>query len=199
MNINSNRFSPNFKAQYLFPAKVQKLNPTNNEWVKVDTCIAELHPKDIKDLNVLADLNVMWRANINEMCFASDLYQDALNVHTNAWQESEAKRNFWALTTQKENFERLVPEEILGISEITADCNNGPYEIAYLQVAPEHKRNSHFREFKYVGSAIMNKILEFFKGNIVLTADSSAVDFYKIFGFVEKDVSSKYQLILKRK
>lgn len=199
MNISKIQPYLNFKANYIDSSAVLRVNQQSKIWYNQDVTIVELDPNNFDDLNVLADANAIWRGNIHEMCFANDIYADALSKRNNHNIKPEFESSFLAITTQKDRFEKIKLSNVLGLSEILTNYTTGNHDIAYLQVSPEHTFNSPHREYKKIGYKFMQKIMEFFKGNIELVSTDEAINFYKLLGFVEKNTLSHAQLIYRHK
>ena len=92
---------------------------------------------------------------------------------------------FYALTTQKDKFECIEPESVLGIIQ-TSKRKKDRY-IEYLQTNPEYKFGESMRGFKGIGKVLVQTVLSIIGPNkiVQLDSDESAVGFYKKLGFIE--------------
>ena len=111
------------------------------------------------------------------------------NIATSAHWMTFKPIDVYALTSQKDNFETLRYEKILGFAAMRKDEKKlKNTKLYYLQVRPsamnvnqENKVN-----YKHVGSAILTKLKKLYK-NITLDADNdkNVIAFYKSNGFIE--------------
>ena len=110
--------------------------------------------------------------------------------------ESQQER-FFGITEQKENFENLDHNKILGILQ-TRRNSSGKLEIENLQVSPETNFDAIVRKHKNVGRALLTGVKEIFKDEkeIVVNALDSAVPFYEKLGFIK--TAKKNIMIFKR-
>ncbi|MBP3821327.1 hypothetical protein J6G99_06780 [bacterium] len=155
----------------------------NNIYIPYNTSIVELDKNDNKDFQSLYDLAHLW----NEKYNGSFAYDILLEASKNKPNFDMFKEHYIALTTQENNFEKLDPEQILGVSMITEYDNSS--EINWLQVKPDTKCiGNKNRKFKDIGKAIIDYIKSESSGrHIWLTSSIEAVDFYKKQHFKPRD------------
>ncbi len=169
--INMNTL--NFKANFINPVQIQKLD--GNNYKPVEASFTELNLQDKKDIFSLKEASQDWGE-----CYATDMY-----ICSRDEVPDGNKKHIYALTTQKQNFEYLKPDNILGLVEFyeKPDKTN---KIELLQVHPDNIAMQFGRpKYKRVGSAIIDSLKNLFPNNpIKLHSVSTAKGFYKKLGFV---------------
>lgn len=169
-----------FGAKYIKPAYVQKISFDDGvpRCIKV-SCI-ELSSENSADVDAAFDVSEIWDTD--------EGYPEriALSMQT-VPNKIGAKDRYFALTTQKNNFETPDPDKILAISYITTRDNET--EVEYLQVRPS-KITDYNKPYTYqkVGTAMLDLFKKlFFDKKIVLWSRPTAVDFYLKNGFTVED------------
>ena len=179
-----------FKAQYIDSTNIIKIADNKNKNAHKVSFI-ELDAKDPSDLNAIRKVARSW----DKYSYASDIYNHALSAHL--WNEDTGQA-FFALTEQRNNFEKANPFDILGICEIRKRFGTN-YYLNYIQTDPEFMFEPlRFGEatYKNIGKALIKKVLDYFpKKNLVLHATSSSIDFYKKIGGIVINPDSKYILL----
>ena len=180
----------NFKAQYIQPAVI-KQKGVNNQYQDYKVSIAELKIDSQEDFIALNNLNCDWD---NCKSLTNDIAKifNALYAKT---KPSEGE-HFYVATVQKDNYNKLDKDNILGIIH-TRKTNNG-IEIENLQVSPETNYSAVVRQFKEVGQSLINLVIKLNKNTpITLIAEYSVTPFYEKLGFIKvcKDTT---QMVLKR-
>lgn len=171
----------NFTGTYLFNAKINKKD-RNNKFIPHEASLVQMHPSSKNDILTLKSTTEAWHENSNVLSFADIIYDDAKNIHEQELDTGIHK--FYALTNQKRDFKKLIPEEILGLTEITTFPNSKKINIDIFEVDPENNHWSEERTYKKIGSALLNAIKEIFEGKeITVHSAPSALDFYKKNGF----------------
>ena len=169
--INMNTL--NFKANFINPVQIQKLD--GNNYKPVEASFTELNLQDKKDIFSLKEASQDWGE-----CYATDMY-----ICSRDEVPDGNKKHIYALTTQKQNFEYLKPDNILGLVEFyeKPDKTN---KIELLQVHPDNIAMQFGRpKYKRVGFAIIDSLKNLFPNNpIKLHSVSTAKGFYKKLGFV---------------
>ena len=122
--------------------------------------------------------------------FAADIHRDMyLGSNRDAY-------SFYALTEQKDNFEILEPEKILGFIQMRPH-NEILHEIEYLQSHPSTYYTPEKSIYKHIASTMINNIIDLFpKRNIILMPIESAKKFYYKMGFEQIPYSNKLKLIV---
>ena len=89
----------------------------------------------------------------------------------------EYRPSFFVITKQKDNFEKLVPEDILGIAE-TSTTFGAIKNLDYLQTNPNFL-NKVQPAFKHIGMAMLKFIEGIYKGQrLEIISVSKAENFY---------------------
>ena len=139
-----------------------------------------------RDIDVLKKLRKIWPKS-----FAADIYRDNRTINDLI--------SVYALTTQQKEFDKLSPERILGLAEIT----NGGDEVVleYIQTNPAYTYEEEIndRSYKGIGKALLNSLKNLKHINVItLSSLFSKLTFYEENGFeVCKD--NGYEMIWKRK
>lgn len=158
-----------FTAKFISPATVLKSAETGKYLQKTVSCV-ELSPKSKKDLQSLKDLHELW----GHGNYSGDIYYDAKDF--DGYFE-EYRPSFFAITKQKDNFEKLVPEDILGIAE-TSTTFGAIKNLDYLQTNPNFL-NKVQPAFKHIGMAMLKFIEEIYKGQrLEIISASKTENFY---------------------
>ena len=145
--------------------------------------MVELTRNDISDLR---EVSKKWRSTLG-LYIASD---SRTFINSGSY-------HFYALTKQKNNFEKLVVDDVLGLAEIKElDTFN---RVLYIQTKPEYISRrygcslpdricnsfknvliSPFRKFKHIGKGMLDSVKDIFPDKrIELTSVDEAVGFYK--------------------
>ncbi len=202
--------SINFKANYLNSARVQKYQ--NSEYRPFDASFVKVDLNNQQDLDALKSTAIEW----GETAFSSPIYSAASG---DSKLEKPGNRHFYILTSQKNSFDKLNPDTILGMAEI--DKLSETNSLEYLQVNPKyitsHKKKTVIDkcldiifkpkeetkvipEYKQIGSAILNSLKSIFSDKpMILLTVPEAKKFYKKNGFVQESIINPYGLIWKRK
>lgn len=169
-NINNT----NFKAKFVGKTEIKKLNTLKNEYEKYGVSFLEFDASNKNDLKAMKNISRYWCDSqfAWDVCQSADaIFHEALNPKTN---------KVYLLTKQKDNFEKLKPDEVLGLADVeTKKYENGEdyLYIHRLQTNPDFlDKEQPF--FKHIGTGILN-ILKSFNKVIELNSISSARGFYK--------------------
>lgn len=149
-------------------------------WKPIDVSIVELDSTKLSDVNALGKTSKNWDKKgaiyVKHILFNIIPYLKA--------GIADIKDHYYALTTQQDNFEKLEPENILGLMLFREknDCKN---EICYLEVNPSTTKNKNiFRKYKDVGKTLVEFVKsQFSQKKIEVWSDLDAIDFYKKRGF----------------
>ena len=162
-----------FKAQYIGNSVIQD---RNNKDVVVSS--VKLDPNSKNDVKTVEILFEDWFPQYKGILI-DDVYYDFIDYY-----KQKEKKDYYALTTQNNNFQKLDPDKILGIAEYSNFANKNYNYIDYIQVNPKYMANKQEREYKNIGSALLDTIknLNGYK-NIYLNSIHEAVDFYTKNGF----------------
>lgn len=119
------------------------------------------------DINCIEDIAELWKTNIIE------------KLATSVYIPLKGTKNpkIYAISTQKENFHKVSPKNVLGIFEVTERDNL--YALEYLEVKPTHTYGNKKRTFSEVGKACLDYIKTKFRHrDVEIYALESAAPFY---------------------
>lgn len=117
-----------FTAKFISTATVRKF-ANNGNYIPAEANVVELYTKNKNDLKTLQEIKELWR----KPNYAGAICEDAFSA--NATYE-EYRPSFYAITTQKDMFEKLLPEDILGLAE-TRTTFGAIKSLDFLQTNPE--------------------------------------------------------------
>lgn len=204
-----------FKANFIHLTNIQNLN--NDGYKPFNASFVEINPKNKNDISLLKCLSDTWGSD----SYAGSIYSAALGDSKldNLIIENPIDRKFFALTSQKNSYEKLDPKKVLGMVHINNYSNAN--SIEFLQVNPEYitplKKestveklfNKMFKitkatpkqpEYKHIGSGMLDSLKKLFPDKpITLLSVSTAIKFYKKNGFVRAIFFNPYGLIWKNK
>lgn len=163
-----------FTAKFISPVTVKKI-ATGGEYIPTTVNAVELSAKNKNDLKSLEAIKDLWGKD----SYAGEIYEDAHYV--NDYYE-EYRPSFYAITTQKDSFEKLHPENVLGLAE-TQTTFGKIKSLDYLQTNPEFL-NKLQPEIKRIGTAMLGFIENINKGRrIEINPAISARSFYLQHGY----------------
>lgn len=177
--------SINFRAKFIKNDYIRKIDTTCNTYKPSKVTLVELDGGKQSDLFAVSDISKNWK---NEK-YASSIARIMQCLFSGFLDKNE--RKIFALTTQKEHFNRLQSDKILGITEIDLSKGKGVY-LDYIQVNPKYmytKTNPN-RKYKDVGKCILDFIKNFYKKEITLCSDFRVTNFYEKNGFELEDASN---------
>lgn len=184
----------NFTGQHISTTTILKYNGSN--YCRFKANIVELSPYSEDDLQTLKNTSYYWQDNNAKDSLIKKMYRTALIFNNKEYLE-ECCPKFYAITTQQDRFEKLNPEDILSVSQIS-EISKDLVEIDFFQVAPECEYGTFERKYKKTGSEMLNFIKKRYKDSIlILSAIISAIPFYKKMGF-ESISTDKTRWLLKR-
>ena len=167
-----------FTASYKTSAVIQTRR--GDSFNPVQAYIVELDKNNAEDLNSLHKVSRLWNKENSNLIYymLADFIQDLdLKPDVN-------ENHCLILTTQKDNFENIDPQKVLGAMLFSEE--NMENELNWLQVQPKH--NSKFkpvsRRYKGVGTALVSYLkAKFTDKPIYVYSSNTAIDFYKKLGF----------------
>ena len=179
-----------FKAKYIGPATVQKLN-TKNEFKDYKVSAVEFEQGSEADKRVLSSLHENW--GFGDYYSRDIFYSYMAQSH---FPNSHKYQRYIALTLQASDFDHPKSDDILGVMEITkgiSDVN----QITFIQIKPEYMKNNLNRIIKGVGTELL-KVAEKLmpKGDIKLNAHNSAIEFYESNGYT---LINNYKIMIKKR
>ncbi len=161
-----------FKAKYISRHQIKQRN--NNNSINVN--MVQIDPMSEKDIQSIRTVNSIWE---NGCTYADDILDDLYEyVETNL-----PHKVFFALTTQKKDFQELIPEKILGLGEVLTEPNSDKIKFKRLQTTPKEEYQNPKRSLTGIGKALLSGIKTMFPVNIILESDKDAKGFYLKNGF----------------
>ena len=169
----------NFTASYINQVKIKEKQPQSSKFKESSASLVELSMLDKNDVKTLEELSYDW----GDTSYATNLYE--LSKYVNYKGCSDLNSNILAVTTQKEDFEKLDAGKVLGLVEYIKKDDNSA-RISLIETNPEHTYYSNDREYKNIGKCMVKGVASYSKANkITLHSVSSAKYFYKQMGFVQ--------------
>jgi hypothetical protein len=164
-----------FGAKYINHINVGKLNGKNYSQVEVP--FVEINPLNKNDIDALNDIAKYW---------IDDKFATNISVTANAIYEDKnpEKIKIYALTSQTDCFEKLNPDNILGVIE-TENISPFHIHINRFQVKPDYVYNRDL-EYAGVGTSILSSLKALCnKITAISECDESTKMFYVRNGFQE--------------
>ena len=166
MNISTSNI--NFKAEYLDKAVIQKRSFVYKPY---EVSIVKFDRDNSLDKKALKSFI---KSCGEHSAIEGILYNNSLDEH------------IVGITTQKDNFHKVNPDEILGVMKYL-DFDDGEYYITNLQTKPDYKHSIFklFRKYKDVGKSLVKMLMDKKDAKrISLFPLDSAIPFYKKLGFI---------------
>lgn len=179
----------NFKANYIGSVNIKDSFRDKNQ-ANCKASFVEMNPQSKQDVTTMREVTLNWgrdsyAANIMEHFQYSHFCEDDLD-----------ESRFFALTTQKNNFEKLETDDVLALALISKESKKR-VDLKYLQVDPENNYFSNERRYEGIGSGILYSICKLFENkDIFLLSARTACEFYKLQGF--KQIKNTTFFVLKR-
>lgn len=175
MNTISNNSNICFGAIFKNPVKILKKDVTGN-YIPHNAAFVEIEPNNNADIKALANINRYWAERDQYAC---DMYATALELRSDKALQNNTR--IFAVTEQKDKFEKLNDKKILGLAEVSTRKPKVFY-ISYIQVDPRNVF-SISPEFKRVGTRILDSV-KLFANRILLSPSSKSIaKFYEENGF----------------
>ena len=170
---NSNNLA--FKARFLQNIPVLKFNYKTKNYDKVLSSFVEFDPKNIDDAKALSEVVNYWENDKYACCILNGFEYCTKNL------DKCEKYKIFALTSQKNNYDKLISDELLGLAQMDIEDGQTHY-LSYLQVKPAYIEQYNIlgnRIYKGIGSGILSALKKIYN-SISLRASSSGLDsFYK--------------------
>lgn len=176
----------NFKARYIRTVQIQKQKLSGYNPIKAS--FIKLNPYNTKDIETMNKVAGKW-----DNYYAELIYEDLKSIHNKSAKE---KFDVYALTLQKKNFQRLVPDKILGLVKFLRE-NHAYNKIDLLSADPTYSFDPARQPiYKHIGSEIIKSLQTIFPHKTIeADAVNKAIPFYIKNGF--KQVSnSKSNLMI---
>lgn len=175
-----NMDSINFTANHIKNVNIAKRYYNNYKPCKVALVEMEsTNPGDIKAIEKTAN---KW-----DISFTVFTHQDMLEAQKN--EELLPKLKVYALTKQKNNFEKMNYSDILGVIEVVKKDDPGT-KIEILQTKPSFINDKHNKKpaFTHIGKNLVNYVKkEYNKEPLYVNPTKVAVPFYEKLGFRPSD------------
>lgn len=184
----------NFKANYIKRVDIQKYDGQN-----YNPCKANLVLLNQKDMPALSEIADMWDTNLTRGI-------------KSAYEYKLPDERLYAVTLQKDSFEKLYPSKVLGMTYFNENSGSSNRVIEFLHTRPDcispdyksdfqklmqHIKKLIFRKkqivkkqpaYKHVGESLVSAMKELYPDKpIVLYSLSEAVSFYKKNDFIKKN------------
>ena len=170
------QISLNFQAKLIEQTQAKKLVYPEKDYQSVNLSFVEIEPANKRDINALREVAENWDC----ATFATDIYTTARALSRKSLDSESYK--IYALSSQRQNFDQLISDDILGIAEFKKDgANTG--NLNFLQVDPDLIMSYDKPRYKYIGTGILNSLKSLYSKAITLTSVYSAALFYEKNGF----------------
>lgn len=192
-----------FKGTFINPINIKKLEGT--KYKNFPASFVELDPANLNDVKALENVHKNWNQSFSSIIYNSAFCSSVV---------PDKSRHFYALTSQKENFEYMNSDKILGVVEFRNDSKYN--RIEYLQVNPNYItgksknfisklfaskniKNEKLSPFTRIGSAILDSLKQLTDKSIDLYSMPEAKGFYWKNGFVRKSIFNSHHYIWRNK
>lgn len=166
----------NFKGKFISPVIIKKLD-IQKKYIPHQASIIQIDTANEKDIIALKNASKNWDTSSPTLSFSDIIYEDAKGIYEMG--EDNNFHKFFVLTNQKKDFAELNQDEILAMTEISDYPNSKKIGIEALEVHPDHNYWSENRNYKQIGSGLLDAIKQIFKGKeINLRSVDSALAFY---------------------
>lgn len=179
MNINPN---VSFGASFIKEVTVKKLVENSKSYITKNVSCVELDPLNSADVKAINETQEEFFYN----SFVDDIYFKARKLFHRG--ENPKNMQIYALTTQKDNFEKLDGNKVLAMANIVPKEDNGAY-LDYIQAHPLIAYAIGKPPYKNVGTELIKILQEKFSS---IRCNSVADAFYSKNGFVREKQGSNY-------
>ena len=167
----------NFGAKPINRINIKIFDKRVNDFVHCQATFVKLDPKNSSDISAVGEAAKTWKNSK----YASKIATAARWMNTNPIE-------VYALTIQKDKFDTLIPEKILGLAEMRKD-NKIPDEdfLYHLQVKPDaiNVDSNGKNNYKYVGSSILKSLKKIYSDIFLYAEDNQKIQkFYRDNGFI---------------
>lgn len=179
-----------FTASYICNANI-KYNNRKNKQVDKEIAIVELDKSSENDRNAIFKAAMLWDRPCTQN-YAWNVYN---RMECNKFDEVE-KEHFIALTSQKDDYDKLDYKKILGVtqfSELYRDENS----IDWFQVKPlyNYVSSKNHRKYSHVGDQMIKYIIQNYHNKpIYVSSAEEAIEFYEKYGFKSED-NSEFEMV----
>ena len=174
-----------FKACHLGNINIDKKQA--KQISQQEVALVQLNPNNSKDLDSVMALILPWGGFDS---YTLDITNDMHNIFTGGYINKNNPK-FLAITTQKDNFETLESEKILGITEIT-EPKDDVLKIDFIETEPNSRFKTQDRQYIHIGKSLVRTIIELTDRTYIITnAIKENINFFKGLGFKKKS-STKF-------
>lgn len=184
-----------FRGNYICDLNIMKRQKLD-DFTPDTASFVRLHSHKIQDISAISRAVKSWDS---QKQIAASIVDGLTHAHfeNSYFYPDECIRDYYIATTQKENFDNLIPEKIFGAVEVSKTSPN-KLKIEFLEIKPEYSFDNIKRAIKGTGHSIMTILKKMYaQTDISVMPISSAIEFYVKEGFVPDD-TRKYYYILKR-
>lgn len=174
-----------FTANFIQNTTIKRQDDKSKKPVKVKAAIVELDKNDKNDVQTIKKLSNDWTHHGGR--YINGIYDRMVNNRQDCCVK---ERHYYAITTQKKDYDKLNPHHVLGVMlfyETTPDKELN--EIKYLEVNPSTSRTLN-KERKYhgVGSKLVDYVIETYKEKpIYAYSDIRSIKFYENNNFTNRN------------
>ncbi|MBR6301324.1 GNAT family N-acetyltransferase [bacterium] len=167
--------SVSFGAKFVRNANIEKLIPGTADYAKSKVSFVRIDPDNLGDIKALAEVASCWEHEK----FANTIYNRAKSLRESAF---DLKSKVYALISQRDNFKRLEPANIMGLVEVEEYAPKS-IRLNHIQVNPQYIYLE-TPPVRGIGSAILRRLKDIYS-QIILNSlpESSVRHFYEKNGF----------------
>lgn len=180
MNIDNNFDKKiNFNSRFLDYTNISKISENTRRYWPAKVSFTEIDVNNKNDLRALHDIKGNWESDT----YCSTIYNNAISKSSGNILYD--KNRIFVLTSQKNCFEKMDSDKILGLAEVREDITKTHGHLCHLQVKPEYYE---FKdpEFKGVGTSIINMLKQMYnKISLISLSTHHVKEFYRKNDFVE--------------
>ena len=181
------KMNVSFKASLVNYSTIIKRDPISKKEENYISSFVELDPNDNADNQALRTVAYTWERGAS---LANDVYDNftADRLRFRAFFETGLKNikfRYFALLSQNQSPNRdLDSDSILGVASFIEEADS-TYTLQQIQTHPKHIHGSVDREYRHIGEAMMESILNLIqkKEMKLFPIDDGARAFYKKFNF----------------
>ena len=168
-----------FGAKLLDTVTIQR-NICGDKTLPHDVALVELDGHSYNDLKSVQDIVYPWGGYSSytyDICERmSAVYENPPHIN-NGWY-------FYALTNQKNGYEKLDPKAILSIAQVSNQGNNDNIKINFFETNEKYNHYAKKSKFSKIGTALCDSIKKMYSTkDIFITAVDDAIPFWKKNGF----------------
>ena len=167
--------SLHFGAKFIKNINIKKYNPKSHLYTDAKATLVKFEPKNQADMVAIISTAKEWRTEPFAGFIAqhaSYIANDIISNHTN---------QIYLLTTQQNNLDKIKSGKIIGMAYMNQEDKKN--ELKFFQVNPKLKYGVSKREYKYIGTEMLNSLKELYKNSIELESLYTTTEFYEKQGF----------------